>query len=219
MATNGDELDIVEPDWLEMERQKIDALGPKFEALVDKAMHPKLRCPPSKREDLRVSLYRVIHHFETQRWMDQEYGGANTFKWLKGVETTATALAKMLEAAVSPVQSITVELASNDLRQLYGGKALLQLEGEVRRLATATKQHLAEVTKAARAETRRGRRPDILPRKLVEDLAKMLTQYAEKRPGISRRGPMVRLVTAVLDFLGEEERKEDTIYDWMLENS
>ena len=25
-----------------MERQTIDALGPKFEALVDKAMHPKL---------------------------------------------------------------------------------------------------------------------------------------------------------------------------------
>ena len=46
MATNGDELDIVEPDWAEMERRKIDALGPKFEALVDEAMHPKLRCPP-----------------------------------------------------------------------------------------------------------------------------------------------------------------------------
>jgi hypothetical protein len=40
-----DELDIVEPDWLKMERRKIDALGPKFEALVDKAMHTKLGCP------------------------------------------------------------------------------------------------------------------------------------------------------------------------------
>ena len=46
MATNGDEMDVVEPDWLEMERRQIDALGPKFEALVDKAMHPKLGCPP-----------------------------------------------------------------------------------------------------------------------------------------------------------------------------
>ena len=106
-----------------------------------------------------MSLYQVIHDFEMQRWVDQEYGGANTFKWLKGVETTATALAKMLEAAVSPVQSLTVELASDDLRQLYGGKALLQLEGEVRRLAIATKQHLAEITKAARAETATGATP------------------------------------------------------------
>jgi hypothetical protein len=219
MATIGDELDFVEFDWLELERRKIDALGPKFEALVDKAMHPKLRCPPTKREDLRMSLYEVIHDFEIQRWVDQEYGGANTFKWLKGVENAATALAKLLEAAVSPVQSTTVELASDDLRNLYGGMALLQLEGEVRRLATATKQHLAEITEAVRAETRRGRRPDKLPRKLAEDLVKMLTQYAERRPGISRRGPMVRLVKAALDYLDEEERKEDTIYDWMLKKT
>jgi hypothetical protein len=96
-----DELDIVEPDWLKMERRKIDALGPKFEALVDKAMHTKLGCPHAKREDLRVSLYQVLRDFEMQRWMDQEYGGANISKWLKQVETTATALAKLLEAAIS----------------------------------------------------------------------------------------------------------------------
>ena len=30
---------------------------------------------------------------------------------------------------------------------------------------------------------------------------------------------MVRLVKAALDFLGEEERKEDTIYDWMLKKA
>jgi hypothetical protein len=125
----------------------------------------------------------------------------------------------MLEAAVSPVQSLTVELASHDLRQIYGGKALLQLEGAVRRLAIATKQHLAEVAKAARAERRRGRRPDKLPRKLAEDLVKMLTQYAGKRPGISRRGPMVRLVKAALHFLGEDQREDATIYDWMLKRS
>jgi hypothetical protein len=219
MATSGNELDIVEADWLELERQNIDALGPKFEALVNKAMHPKLRCPPARREDLRMSLYRIIHHFEMQRWVDQEYGGANTFKWLKGVETAATALAKLLEAAVSPVQSTTVELASDDLRRVYGGMPLVQLEGQVRRLATATKQHLAETTEEIRAEMRRGRRPDKLPRKLAEDLVKMLTQYAERRPGISRRGPMVRLVKAALDFLGEKERKEDTIYDWMLKKT
>src|SRR5262245_30324061 len=68
MATDGDEMDIVEPDWLEMERRQIDALGPKFEALVDKAMHPKLGCPPAKREDVRVSLYRAVDDFRIQRW-------------------------------------------------------------------------------------------------------------------------------------------------------
>jgi hypothetical protein len=219
MATNGNELDIVEPDWLEMERQKIDALGPKFEALVDKAMHPKLRCPPAKREDLRMSLYEIIHAFEMQRWVDQEYGGADTFKWLKGVETSATALAKLLEAAISPVQSTTVELASDDLRKLYGGMALVHLEGEVTRLATVTRQHLVGIKKEERAETRRGRRPDKLPRELAEDLMKMITQYAGRRPGISRRGPMVRLVKAALDFLGEKQREDATIYDWMLKKS
>jgi AcrR family transcriptional regulator len=216
VATNGNEMDVVEPDWLEMERWKIDALGSKFEAVVDKAMHTKLGCPPAKREDVRLSLYRAVHHFEMQRWIDQEYGGANTTKWLKGVETAATALAKLLEAALSPVPSVTVELASDTLRQLYGGKALLHLEDEVRRLATVTRQHLAEVTEALRAERRRGRRPDKLPRKLAEELVEILTEHAGRRPGISRRGPMVRLVKAVLDFLGEEERKDATIYDWML---
>jgi hypothetical protein len=219
MATNGDEMDIVEPDWLEMERKKIDALGPKFEALVDKAMHTKLGCPPAKREDVRVSLYRTLHDFDMQRWVDQEYGGAKPLKLLKQVETAAAALAKLLDITLSPVPSPTVELAVYDLVEIYGGKALHHLEGEARRLATVTRQHLTEVTKAIRAETRRGRRPDTLPRKLAEDLVKMLTQYAERRPGISRRGPMVRLVKAALDFLGEEERKEDTIYDWMLKKT
>ena len=111
MSTKSDELDVLEPDWLEMERQKIDALGPKFEALVDKAMHPKLGCPPAKREDVRMSLYRTLHDFDMQRWVDQEYGGANPIKWLKRVETAATALAKLLEIALSPVPSPTVELA------------------------------------------------------------------------------------------------------------
>jgi hypothetical protein len=100
--------------------------------------------------------------------------------------------------------------------ELYGGKALYHLEGEVRRLATVTAQHLAEITKAKRADTRRGRRPDKLPRELAEELMKILTQYAGKRPGISRHGPMVRLVKAALDFLGEQEREDATIYDWML---
>jgi hypothetical protein len=219
VSTKSDELVVLEPDWLEMERQKIDALGPKFEAVVDKAMHPNLGCPPEKREDMRVSLYRTLHDFEMQRWVDQIYGGAKPLKLLKQVETAAAALAKLLDITLSPVPSPTVELAVYDLVEIYGGKALHHLEGEARRLATVTRQHLTEVTKAIRAETRRGRRPDTLPRKLAEDLVKMLTQYAERRPGISRRGPMVRLVKAALDFLGEEERKEDTIYDWVLKKT
>jgi hypothetical protein len=154
-----------------------------------------------------------------QRWVDQEYGEANPIKWVKRVKTAANALAKHLEIVLSPDPSPSCEMACRDLVELFGGKALFHLEGEVTRLATVTKQHLAEITEAAKAETRRGRRPDKLPRKLAEDLVKMLTQYAERRPGISRRGPMVRLVKAALDFLGEKERKEDTIYDWMLEKA
>jgi hypothetical protein len=46
VSTKSGELVVLEPDWLEMERQNIDALGPKFEAIVDKAMHPKLGVPP-----------------------------------------------------------------------------------------------------------------------------------------------------------------------------
>jgi hypothetical protein len=118
MATNGNEIDVVEPDWwLEVERRRIDALGPKFEALVDKAMHPKLRCPAAKREDVRMSLYEVIHNFEMQRWVDQEYGGANPSKWLKRVGNAATELAKLLEEAISPVPSTTVELVHTFLRR------------------------------------------------------------------------------------------------------
>jgi len=60
MATNKDDLDYI----LEMERRAIDARGPMFEALVNKAMHPKLRCPTTKREDLRISLYHIIYNFE-----------------------------------------------------------------------------------------------------------------------------------------------------------
>jgi hypothetical protein len=219
VSTKSGELVVLEPDWLEMERQNIDALGPKFEAIVDKAMHPKLGCPPEKREDVRISLYRTLHDFDMQRWVDQEYGEANPIKWVKRVKAAANALAKHLEIVLSPDPSPSCEMACRDLVELFGGKALFHLEGEVTRLATVTKQHLAEITEAAKAETRRGRRPDKLPRKLAEDLVKMLTQYAERRPGISRRGPMVRLVKAALDFLGEKERKEDTIYDWMLEKA
>jgi hypothetical protein len=216
MATNGDELVVLEPDWLEMERQTIDALGPKFEAIVDKAMHPKLGCPPEKRGDVRVSLYRTLRDFDVQRWVDQEYGGAKPLKLLKQVETAAAALAKLLDITLSPVPSPTAELAVYDLVEIYGGKALHHLEGEARRLATVTRQHLKEVTKAIRAERRRGRRPDKRLRKLAEDLMKLVTQHAGKRPGVSKGGPMVRLVKAALDFLGEKEREDATIYDWML---
>jgi hypothetical protein len=216
VSTKSDELVVLEPDWLEMERQQIDALGTKFEAVVDKAMHPKLGCPPEKREDVRVSLYRTLHDFDMQRWVDQEYGGANPIKWVKRVKTAANALAKHFEMVLSPDPSPSCEMACRDLVELFGGKALFHLEGEVMRLATVTKQHLAEMTEAAKAEKRRGRRPDKYPRKLAEDLVEMLTQYAGKRPGISRGGPMVRLVKAALDFLGEKQREDATIYDWML---
>ena len=55
-------MDIVEPDWLEMERQTIDALGPKFEALVDTLMS-EMGCAPEKRDEVRRSLYYRSAYF------------------------------------------------------------------------------------------------------------------------------------------------------------
>jgi hypothetical protein len=48
-------MDVVDPDWVEMERRRIDALGQKFEALVDTLMS-EMGPVPEKREQVRSSL-------------------------------------------------------------------------------------------------------------------------------------------------------------------
>ncbi len=139
MAKNGDEIDIVEPDWLELERQRIDALGPRFERLVDKAMSKKLGCPPAKRDDVRLSLYRTVRTSGERRFLEQSLGRATPTKWLKQVETKAKSLAKLLREAISADQSLTVELASDDLRQFYGeGSAQLGTRGDTAGVSNGT---------------------------------------------------------------------------------
>jgi hypothetical protein len=66
VATNGDDMDVVEPDWAEMRRRQIDALGQKFEALVD-ALTREMGCVPEKREEVRRSLYDDLTIFGNQR--------------------------------------------------------------------------------------------------------------------------------------------------------
>jgi hypothetical protein len=213
VAKNRDEMEIVEPDWLELERRQIDALGPRFERLVDKAMHKKLGCPPAKRDDVRLSLYRSVWTLGNQRSLEQSLGQATPTKWLKRVETNAKKLAKLLGEAISPDKSLTVELASDDLRQIYGGKALHTLERELTRLASLTAGHLETIS--AESAARQGRPPDEFPRDLTKELVQIITEHAGRRPGISRHGPMVRFVNATLEFLGERQREDGTIYDWL----
>jgi glutamine synthetase adenylyltransferase len=182
--------------------------------LVDKAMHPKLGCPPAKREDVRVSLYRTLWILGNSRSFEQSLGEATPTQWLKQVETNAKRLAKLLGEAISPDPSLTVELASDTVRQIYGGKALVNLERELTRLASLTARHLESIS--AETAARQGRPRDEFPRDLTKKLMQIITEHAGRRPGVSRHGPMVRLVRAALDFLGEEEREDATIYDWML---
>jgi integrase len=212
VAKNGSEINIVEPDSLEMERRKIASIGPRFEPLVDKAMHKKLGCPPAKRDDVRLSLYRTVWTLGNSRSLEQSLGQATPTKYLKRVETNAKRLAKVIGQAFSP-DSLPVETAAEDLRKIYGGKALHNLERELTRLASLTARHLETIS--AKSAARKGRPPDEFPRVLTEELVQIITKHAGRRPGISRHGPMVRLVKATLEFLGERQREDGTIYDWL----
>ena len=97
MATNGDEMDVVEPDWwLEMERRQIDALGPKFEALVDTVMR-EMGGEPEKRDEVRRSLYHDLQAFGNQAGLYQEIDNAKPREWLKRVHRAAKALKELLD--------------------------------------------------------------------------------------------------------------------------
>ena len=95
MATNGDELDVVEPDWLEIESRQIDALGPKFAALVDTLMR-EMGGVPEKREEVRRCLYHELKDFGDQAGLYHEIANAKPREWLKRVHRAAKALKDLL---------------------------------------------------------------------------------------------------------------------------
>jgi hypothetical protein len=206
MKTNGGADTNVHEDWHAMlERQKMDARGPGFEALADKLV-TDLRCP---RGNVRLWLHDLLSGFEGQTSMDEWYGSADPIKWLKHVLSAAEELEKLLQQWDNPYPSATIELA--DLR--FKGPHLLV---ELARLISAAKQRLAETTEDANADVRRGRPPDQLRRRLVQSILQFYTECTGRLAGRSRRGPANRIVLEVCRFLGWKANSE-LVYGWIRE--
>jgi len=110
VATNGDELDVVEPDWLEIESRQIDALGPKFAALVDTLMR-EMGGVPEKREEMRRSLYYDLQTFGNRSGLYHEIANAKPREWLKRVHRAAKTLNDLLNDATEGWPSPDAEWA------------------------------------------------------------------------------------------------------------
>jgi hypothetical protein len=136
VAKNGDEIDIIEPDWLGMERRKIDALGPKFEALVDILMR-EMDSVPEKREEVRRCLYHDLTVFGNQSGLYQEIDNAKPREWLNRVHHAAKVLKDLLDDATEVWPTPDAEWA--DLRGRLPGGVLTRLAGDVSRLVAVTK--------------------------------------------------------------------------------
>ena len=136
MATNGDELDVVEPDWLEIESRQIDALGPKFAALVDTLMR-EMGGVPEKRDEVRRSLYHHLLDFGNQAGLYHEIQNAKPRQWLKRVHRAAKALKDLLDDATEVWPTPDAEWA--DLRNRLPNGALTRLAGDVSCLVAVTK--------------------------------------------------------------------------------
>jgi hypothetical protein len=201
VSKNRDEMDIVEPDWLEMERRQIDALGPKFEALVDTLMREMGRAP-EKREEVRWRLYDNLTDFGNHSGLYQEIDNAKPREWLKRVHHVAKALKELLDDAIEVWPTPDAEWA--DLRGRLPDGALTRLAGDVSRLVAVTKD-----TSDMRRSV--GRRRDQALYEFVADLADTYKFYTGNKPGRSRRrrrgvnkgpeapsGPFFRLVKAAL---------------------
>lgn len=178
MATNGDELDVVEPDWLEIESRQIDALGPKFAALVDTLMR-EMGDVPHKRDEVRRRLYHHLWIFGNQSGLYQEINNAKPHKWLERVHHAAKALKELLDDAIEVWPTPDAEWA--DLRgRLPDNGVLTRLAGDV--------SHLVAVTKDTSDMHRSvGRRRDQALYEFVSDLAGTYQFYTENKPGRSRR--------------------------------
>ena len=205
MATNGDELDVVEPDWLEIESRQIDALGPKFAALVDTLMR-EMGGVPEKREEVRRCLYHELKDFGDQAGLYHEIANAKPREWLKRVHRAAKALKDLLDDATEVWPTPDAEWA--DLRNRLPDGALTRLAGDV--------SCLVAVTKDPRDLVRAGRRRHQALHDFVDDLADTYKLYTGKeKAGRSRRrrrgvnkgpeapsGPFFRLVKAALSAAG-----------------
>jgi hypothetical protein len=207
VATNGDELDIVEADWLEMERQQIDAIGPKFEALVDTLMR-EMGNVPEKREEVRTRLYHDLTAFWNQSGLYQEIDKAKPRKWLKLVHHAAKALKDLLDDATEVWPTPNAEWA--DLRGRLPDGVLTRLAADVSCLVAATKD-----TSDMRRSV--GRRGHSALQEFVADLANTYKLCTGKKAGRSRRrrrgvnkgpeepsGPFFRLVEAALSAAGKQ---------------
>ena len=201
MAKNGHEIDIVEPAWdQELERRQIDALGPKFEALVDTLMR-EMSSVPEKREEVRSRLYHGLNGFGNQSGLYQEIHNAKPREWLKRVHRAAKALKDLLDDAIEVWPTPDAEWA--DLRSRLPDGALTRLAGDVSRLVAVTK-NTSDMRRSA------GRRRDQALYEFMSDLAGTYQFYTGKKPGRSRRrrrgvkgpeapsGPFFRLVRAAL---------------------
>src|SRR5262245_28697667 len=191
MNTNGGADTNVHEDWDAMlERQKMDAPGPGFEALTDKLV-TDLHCP---REKVRLWLHQLLSDFERQRWVDEWYGSADPIKWLKHVLSAAEQLEKLLQQNEDPYPSPSVELANLPFK----GHLLVEL----RRLISAARKRLAEATEDANADVRPGRYPNQLRRDLVRSILRFYTETTGRSPGRGRKGPANRIVTEICRFFG-----------------
>jgi hypothetical protein len=201
VATNGDEMDIVEPDWLEMERRQIDALGPKFEALVDTLMR-EMGSVPEKREEVRSGLYHDLKVFGNRSGLYEEIDNAKPREWLKRVHYAAKKLKELLDDAIEVWPTPDAEWA--DLRGRLPDGVLTRLAGDVSRLVAVTKD-TSDMHRSV------GRRRDQALYDFVSDLADTYKLNTGKEAGRSRQrrrgvnkgpeapsGPFFRLVKAAL---------------------
>ena len=203
MTTNRDEMDIVEPDWLEMERCQIDALGPKFEALVDTLMR-EMGSVPEKREEVRRRLYHDLKVFGNRSMLYHEMDNMKPRReWLKRVHHAARRLKELLDDAIEA----PLELVDPPGPRLPGG-LLNGLSGDLSRLVAVTKD-TSDMHRSV------GRRSHQALHDFVLDLADTYKQHTGKKAGRSHRrrrgvnkgpeapsGPFFRLVEAALSAAG-----------------
>jgi hypothetical protein len=205
VATNGDDMNVVEPDWVEMERRQIDALGQKFEALVD-TLTREMGCVPEKREEVRRSLYSDLFIFGERSALYQEIENAKPRQWLKRVHDAARKLKELLDDATEVWPTPDAEWA--DLRGRLPEGMLIRLASDVSRLVAVTRNP-SDMYRPV------GRRSHQALHQFVADLAGTYKLYTGKKARRSHRrrrgvnkgpeapsGPFFRFVQAALSAAG-----------------
>jgi hypothetical protein len=193
-------------DWDEkLTRERINALGQKFDALVDTLMR-EMDCVPEKREEVRKSLYYDLRTFGNRSALYQEIYDAEPHEWLKRVHHTAKQLRDLLDDATEVWPSPNAEWA--DLRGRLPDGVLNRLASDVSRLVAVTRNP-SDMYRPV------GRRGHQALHEFVVDLAETYKLYTGKKAGRSHRrrrgvnkgpeapsGPFFRLVEAALSAAG-----------------